>query len=137
MLSADCSGLLRFSRRQSRLGLLGEALEAGGIVDRQVRQNFAVEIHAALLEPVDELAVAQAVELGGGADAHDPQRAILPLFQPPSGVGKLQPALHRFLGGAVELGFSEEITAGTFEYLFALGAAFGAAFNTRHGVLLF
>src|SRR6185437_2907115 len=76
-------------------------------------------------------------QLGGGADAHNPQRTELALLEPAPGVRELQPALHRLFGGTVQLGFSQEIAAGALQYLFALGAAFGSAFDTRHGVLLF
>jgi len=37
--------------------------------------------------------------LGGGADADDPQRAVLALLLLAAGIGELQPALNRFLGG--------------------------------------
>src|SRR5689334_11933614 len=131
------AGFLRFSRRQTRLRLFRQALEACRVRDSQLRQNFAVQFHAGLLQPADELAVAEPVQPGGSADTDNPQRAELPLLEPAPSVGELQSALHRLFGGAVQLGFSQEITAGAIKYFFALGAAFGSAFDTRHGVLLF
>src|SRR6185312_11991852 len=131
------AGVLRFPRRQSRFSLFGQTFKASGISDRQLRQNLAVQFHPGLLKPADELAVAEPVQLGGGADAHNPQRTELALLEPAPGVRELQPALHRLFGGTVQLGFSQEIAAGALQYLFALGAAFGSAFDTRHGVLLF
>src|SRR5882672_11528047 len=90
---------------ESALRLLGEALKPAGIVHRQVGQDLAIQLHAAFLEAVNELVVAHPVQFGGGADAHNPERAVLPLFLFASGVSELEPALHRFFGGSVEFGF--------------------------------
>src|SRR6185312_5820122 len=84
------------------------------------------------LEAVDELRVADAVELGGGVDAHDPERAILALFLLAARVGELHAALDGFLGGLVELGFCEEITACALQDFFAAVTAFGSTFNAGH-----
>src|ERR671923_1363887 len=75
--------------------LLGEAFKGAGIAHCQVGQDLAVQFDSALLQPVDELAIAHPVELGGGADAHDPQRTVLALLLAASSVGKLQPAFDR------------------------------------------
>ena len=98
--------------RRERLRLLGEAFKCAGIVHRQVGQDLAIQFHSALFEPVDELVVAHPVQFGGGADADDPERAILALLLFASGVGELQAAFDRFFGGPVEFGFCEEIAAG-------------------------
>src|SRR5258707_13848288 len=86
---------------------------------------------------MDELVVTHPIQLGRRANAHNPQRAILPLALLAARVSKLQPALHRLFGGAVQLRFGEEITASAFKYLFSFRAAFGSAFYTRHSILLF
>ncbi len=71
----------RFSfRRRGRLWLVGQLGEARGVVDGDVGEDLAVELDAGLLEPVDELRVAGAVELGGGGDADNPERAELALL---------------------------------------------------------
>src|SRR5438270_9622865 len=90
---------------ESALRLLGEAFKGTGIVYRQVGQDLAVQLHAALLQAVNQLAVAQAVELGSSADADDPQRPVLTLFLTATGVSELQPALHRLFGRTIKLGF--------------------------------
>src|SRR5205814_2511354 len=102
------------SRRspQRALRLLGQALKAGRVFHRQLGQDLAVEFDSALFQAADKPAVAEAVLLGGGADAHDPDGAELALLLLASGVGKLEGALHRLFGGAVELGFCEVISAG-------------------------
>jgi hypothetical protein len=51
---------------------------------------------------MNELVVAHTIQFGGGADAHDPKRALLTLFLLASGVRELQAAFHRFLGGAIQ-----------------------------------
>src|SRR6266567_6419843 len=95
------AGFLR-GPAESALRLLGEALKRAGIVYRQVGQDLAIQFHAALLEPVNELVVAHPVQLGGGADAHDPERAGLPLSLLASGVGELESAFDRFFGRSVK-----------------------------------
>ena len=47
--------------------------------NRHVRENFAVEINAGHLEAVDQLVVGDAVIASGGADALNPQRAVVAL----------------------------------------------------------
>ena len=46
---------------------------AGVELDRKIGQDLAIELHARCFQSVDELVVAHAVQLGSGADAHDPQ----------------------------------------------------------------
>ena len=87
---------------QGALRLLGEALKGGGVVDRQISQNLAVELNARALQSVDELAVAHAVQLGSGADADNPQRAVLALLLLASGVGEPQAAFHGLFRRAVQ-----------------------------------
>src|SRR6266496_742732 len=128
---------LRSGQAQSALCLLGEALKSGWIFDCQIGKDFAVQSDAGFLEAVDERAVAHAVQLGGGADAHDPQRPVLTLALVATAVGALQPAPNGFFGRAVEFGFCQEITAGAVQYLFTFRATFRPAFYTRHGVAPF
>src|SRR5215472_17163870 len=99
------------ARTESLPRLLGEALKGAGIVDREIGKDLAIEVHSGSLEAVDELVVAHPVQLGGSADADDPQRAVLTLFLFAPGVGKLQPALHGFFGGAIQFRFSKEVAA--------------------------
>src|ERR1700693_1064900 len=125
------AGFLR-GLAESALRLLGEALKRAGIVHRQVGQDLAIQFDSAFFEPVYELVIAHSVQFGGGADAHNPERGVLPLLLFASGVGKLEPALYRFFGGPVEFGFGQEVAAGAIENLFALGAALGSPFYARH-----
>ena len=75
------------------LCLFGQAFKPAWIIHGDIGQDLAIQLDAGLFQSVDELAVAQAVQLGGGADADDPERAVLTLLLLASGVGELQPAL--------------------------------------------
>src|SRR3954468_16224836 len=61
------------------LGDLGDAGKRGRIANRDVSQDLAIESDACQLEPVDQLAVGQAVLASSGVQADDPQRAHLAL----------------------------------------------------------
>src|SRR4051794_41630919 len=75
--------------RQCALGLGRQAGKSRRIIHRQVGQNLAVEFYSSFLQPMNELVVAHSIQLGSGADAHDPHRAELPLALLASGIGKL------------------------------------------------
>ena len=87
------------------LRLLAQRRKSSRIVDRQIGQDLAVQLDAGLLQAVDELAVADAVQLGGGADAHNPDGTVLALLLLAAAVGELQPALDRLfrLNGTVSI----------------------------------
>src|ERR1700761_8371632 len=128
MNSGGCCGV------ESCLGLADEGGEAGGVVHCDVGENLAVEVDIRLLEAVDELRVADAVDLGGGIDTHDPERAVLTLLLLAAAVGELESALDGFLRCLVELRFGKEITAGALEDLFAAVVAFCSTFYAGHCV---
>src|SRR5437667_12590157 len=108
----DKPNSLRRRCPQRALCLLRQALKPRRIFHGELGQDLAVEFDSALFQAADKSAVAEAVLLGGGTDAHDPDGAELALLLLASGVGKLEGALHRLFGGAVELGFCEVISAG-------------------------
>src|SRR6266700_856088 len=116
---------------ESALRLLGEAFKRGSIVNGQVRKNLAIQFYSCCLQSMNKLAVAQPVQLGRSADAHNPQRAVLALFLFSSRVGELQGAVYGFFRRTVQLGFCQEITAGAVKYLLAFSATFRPAFYTR------
>src|SRR4051812_35669260 len=105
LTAADLSGVRGFR-------LLGQLGKSCRVLHRDVGQNLAIELDAGLLQPTDEAAVADAVLVGGGVDAHDPQRAVLALLLLAAGVGELEGALDRLFCGAVEFGLSEEKSGG-------------------------
>src|SRR6202034_1907331 len=104
-----------------------------GIPHGHVRQNLPVEINPAGLQAVDQLAVGGAVGPRGGADALDPQRAVITLTRPAVAIGVTQRTVHPFLRGAEELALCEEESLGVSQQLLAAGAPFGTAFYSWHG----
>src|SRR3954454_235813 len=60
-------------------GCLGESAERFGVAHGNVGQDLAVQLDTGQLQPVHELRVAHAVELGCGVDAGDPQAAEITL----------------------------------------------------------
>src|SRR5579862_308891 len=87
---------------ESALRLLGKALKRSGVVHRQIGQDLAIQFDSTHLKPMDELVIAHSVQLGGGADTHDPERAVLALSLLASRVGELEPAFNSFFCGPVE-----------------------------------
>src|SRR5580700_11141956 len=81
-----CRGALR---------LFAQRRKPGGIVDRQIGEDLAIQFDAGLLQTIDEHAVAQPVQLSGSADAHDPDGAILALLLLAAAVGELKSAFYR------------------------------------------
>ena len=90
--------LLGAGSGQLGLGHLGEGGERGLVIDSQLRQHLAVDLHAGLLKAVHKGGVVHAVHLAGGGDAGDPQGAEVTLLQPAAGVGVAQ-GLHDLLIG--------------------------------------
>src|SRR3954467_3956033 len=60
-------------------GCLGESAERLGVAHGDVGQHLAVQLDTGQLEAVQELAVAHAVQAGGGVDTGDPQAAEVAL----------------------------------------------------------
>src|ERR1700728_1039466 len=109
-------GLLRL---QSGLGLLYQPCKAGCVLHSDIGQDLAIQLDASLFQSIDQLRIAEVVELGCSRDADDPQRAELALLLTAAGGGELEAALYCFLGCLVELGLGEEVAACALENLFA------------------
>src|SRR5712672_1193189 len=92
----------RLGLGQRALGLLDQALKRGRILNRQVRQNLAVQFDSRDFQPVDKLVIAQPVQLRSSSNAHNPQRPILPLPLLPPAVSELEAAFYGLFGRAVE-----------------------------------
>ena len=72
-------------------------------MQRDIRQNLAVQIDAGGLQAVHELAVGNAGFAAGRIDADNPERAVVALLVLAADIGELQAALDGLLGCAVEL----------------------------------
>ena len=86
---------------------------------------------------MNQLAVGQAIQPRGGADALDPQAAILALLGAAVAESIAIRAIGRFLSRLIQLALGEEKAFGPLEVLLAPRPALGAAFYACHGFLLF
>src|SRR5260370_1856633 len=123
-------------RRSGSFGFGHELGEAGGVLHRDVRKDLAVQRDACSFEAVNQLSVRQAVVAGGGADALNPQAAVLALLDAAVALGVTVGAIGGFLRGLVELALGEEKAFCPLEVLLAPCPALGAAFYACHGFLL-
>ena len=62
------------------LGRLYQCGETCRIIGRDVRQNLAVKLHTGFFQSTDELVIADALGAGSGADADNPDGAVLALL---------------------------------------------------------
>jgi len=86
---------------------------------------------------MNELPIAQAVLPRGGADALNPQPAVLPFLHAPVALRITVRAIRRFLRGLVQLALGEKKSLCPLKVLLAPCPALGAAFYACHGFLLF
>src|SRR5690348_8432065 len=89
--------------RSGGFGAGYQACKCGGILDREIGEDFAVERDAGGFEAVDQLAVGEAVVAGRSADALNPELAVLALFDAAIALGVPVGAIGGFLRGLVEL----------------------------------
>ena len=82
MTFTRCKGLCGGGLSECALGLIGERGKSRRVVDGEVGQDLAIQLDASLLQPMDELRIADPVEFGGCADADDPKRPKLALLLP-------------------------------------------------------
>src|SRR3990172_6156009 len=102
------------------------------VVDGELRELLAVQIHARLREAGHERAVRHLVGARGGAYANDPQAAEVALLLSPTAVGGYQRLIDRLLGGAIELAFGGAETLRELQHLAAPVATVGTSFYSRH-----
>src|SRR5882762_4982482 len=127
-----CLGL----RRGGGFRCRHEGRECRGVLHGNIREHLAVESDTRGLEAVNQLAVGQAVQAGGGADALNPQAAVLAFLDAAVALGVTIGAIGGFLCGLVELALGEEKAFCPLEVLLAPCTALGAAFYACHGFLL-
>src|SRR5215471_14083607 len=114
-------------------GLLRKLRESGGVLDGNVREDFAVQRDARRFEAVNQLSVRQAVQPRGRADALDPQASILALLVAAVAERIAVRAVGRLLCGLVELALGEKKALSPLKVLLAPSPALGAAFYACHG----
>ena len=123
-------GLKSFLQRG--LCLLDQLGEAGGIADRQISQNLAVELDARLFEAVHEAGVVDVVELAGGRNTGDPKPSEITLFELSARIRIGQRLHDRLIGDAVVGALSAPVALGHLERLFSSLSRHQRAFNTCH-----
>src|SRR5215831_11316727 len=108
--SASCVRAVRSAKSrppsadaESGLRLLRERTEGRRVVHRDVGEHLAVDLHAGLVQSVDDAAVGKAVDTRRRVDARDPERAELALVLPPVAVGVLPRLDDGLLRRAIDL----------------------------------
>src|SRR5580700_4365374 len=114
------------------LRLLRQAGERGGARNRELRQALAIQRHAGVLQPADELAVVQPMLASGRVDADDPQAAKIPLLAAPADERILECGVDRLLRRPIELALVGVIAFRQAKQLLALGAADRSSFYSWH-----
>src|SRR5580692_12680435 len=138
----DLAKLLFFAYRFFRSGHSSlrrrhQARERRRIFHRDISEHFAVQFHARDFQSVNQVAVGDAVEPRRGADALNPQPAILPLLDAAIAKRVAIRSICGFLCGLVQLALCEEKAFGPLEVLLTPRTALCAAFYASHGFLLF
>jgi hypothetical protein len=106
--------------------------ECGQIYNRQLRQDLSVQLNPGLLKALDQLAVRDPVEFGGGADARYPETAKRPLFDPSISVSESERALYRLVGRSIQAASASDVALGQLHYLFSSLPGFTPAFSSWH-----
>src|ERR1700722_16900403 len=87
----------RWGFRDVLLRRLHQRSESRGVAHSHIREDFPVELDAARLQAVNQLAVSDAVVSRRRADALNPQRAVVALARSTVAVAIAQRAIHGFL----------------------------------------
>src|SRR5665213_846882 len=119
-------------RRQRGLGLFGDRVERGRLVDGEIRQHLAVHRNARLGEAVDKHAVGHAERTHRRIEALDPQRAEGALLALAVAEGVLPGLFDRGLGGADGVLAAATETLGELVDFLVLGVRGHTAFDARH-----
>ena len=83
--------------------------KAGRVIDGEIREHLAVHFDVLLLQPGDELGIAQTVQAACSIDTGDPQATEITLAEFASDECITQAAGNLFLGGAVLFGFRSPV----------------------------
>src|SRR5579859_3201326 len=119
-------------RRERCLGLFGDRLERGGLVDREIGEHLAVDGDAGLRQAVDKHAVGHAERADGGVETLNPQRAEGALLALAIVEGVLAGLFDRGLGGANRILAAAAITLGGLVDFLVLGVGGHTAFDASH-----
>jgi hypothetical protein len=123
-----------FRRRlgRKRFGLFDKQHKSRSIFHGDIGKHFAIELHTRSFQAMNQLAVSDAIQTCGSADALNPQPAILPLLDATIAKCVTIGAIRGFLRRLVQLALGEEKTFCPFEILLAPCTALGTAFYASH-----
>src|SRR5512132_491166 len=116
------------------LDRLHERRERRGIVDGKIREDLAIDLDAARLQPVDEPRVGQAVRPDGGVDPSDPQSAELAFAVAAVTIGVQAGVVDLLLGDPVADPPAARVALGSLEHLAALLLRVDRSFHPCHVV---
>jgi hypothetical protein len=117
---------------QGSFGFQAQGGEAGGILDSDIGQNFAVQGDLGTAEAIHEAAVGKAVQAGSRVDAGDPQLAELTLFISAVAVSIAERLHYCLVGNFEKLALMAEIAFGELEnFLVACFGPYGS-FDSGH-----
>src|SRR5258706_5860756 len=123
--------------REAGLGELGDLAEGGGVGDGDFRQDFSVQLHPGVFQPLDQLAVGQPGEARRGVDPGDPQSAELAPADPAVPVGEGEPALGRLSRPTIEIAAPSDVSLGQLEDFFPPLPGFTSSLGSRHWIAPF
>ena len=117
-------------------GGLDHRRKGGRLVDRQIGQNFPVQLHPGLSQSAGKGAVVHPLGLAGRAEPGDPQISEIPFLGLPVAVRPVL-RLHRGVFGVTEkFAAAAAVSGGAGDYAFAAFTGGGCIGGAGHGELL-
>ena len=121
------------SAATASLATVDERGECGRVVDGEVGEDLAVDVHTGQAQPLDEPVVRHVVGAGRGVDAGDPELAEVALTCLAVAVCVVGGVQQLLLGLAVEAGALAPVAGGSFERGAALLVCVDCALDAGHG----
>jgi hypothetical protein len=118
-------------------GSFSQLSECGHIYNGQLRQDLSIQFDPRLFKALDQLAIRDPVEFGGGADARYPETAKRSLFDPSIAVRESERALYRLVRRPIQAASASDVALGQLHYLFSSLPGFTPALSSWHCVAPF
>src|SRR6516164_8256186 len=115
------------------LCLLCQRTKGRRVVHRDVSEHLAVDLHASLVQAVDDAAIGEAVDTRRRVDARDPERAELALVLPPVAIGVLPGLDDGLLRRAIDLAAGVVVALRLAKNLLVTAPGRHATFHSCHG----
>lgn len=131
-LVLKCSATRQSLGCQSGLYLVYNGRKSGWIVDRHFGELLSIQADVSFVQPMDELAVTQAMKLAGSANSNDPQLAKFTPLGSAISERKHASSYQCLFSGSKELASSANITFSSLQQSL-LGLRASGAFSCSHG----